>query len=87
MLIKLSTFTAFAAVITLVAAGSAWAQEFKGDCKPFGEKAACETTGWCRWTDKKAITLPNGQQFQPKSFCAFKPGFKAGFKATAEAKQ
>ncbi len=82
VMVRTITTTAFAALFVL--AGSAGAQEFKGDCKPFADKAACDTSGWCRWTDRKPVTLPTGQQFQPKGFCGFRPGFKAGWTETVK---
>lgn len=55
----------------------AHAQEAPKACTVFADAAACSTSGWCRWSDRKAVTLPSGQTVQPKGSCAFKPGLKA----------
>ena len=81
----MTTIRTFAIAALTVLATPAGAQEFKGDCKPYADKPACEASGWCRWTDRKPVTLPTGAQFQPKGFCGFRPGFKAGWKETVSA--
>lgn len=70
--------------LSISAASAQEAPKFAGDCKPFKDAAACQATQWCHWVQpKKAVALPNGQQFTRTASCGFKSGFKAGWKATA----
>lgn len=81
----------FAAVVaTAITATAAAAQDapkqtadFTGDCKAFTKQGevACTASGWCRWTNRKEITLPNGVTFKPEGFCAFKAGHKQAWSA------
>lgn len=75
-----------AAVISSAILGSAVvadanAQEFKGTCTELKAETICAASGWCRWSNRKPVTLPTGQVIQPAGFCAFKPGFKAAYQA------
>lgn len=83
----MSKFFATAAALSigfLALATAASAQDFKGKCTDMkADKAACTASGWCRWTDRKPVLLPNGQNFTPPGYCGFKPGMKAGYQATA----
>lgn len=75
----------------LLSATAAWAQDtgFTGKCTDYRDKGqtACEATQWCRWAARKPITLPNGKQFTPAGYCAFKPKLKDGWKAANAAGQ
>ena len=81
----MSRFLASAFVITsafLALAVSASAAEFNGKCTDFKQQADCAASGWCRWSVRKPITLPNGQVHTPAGYCAFKSGMKEGYAAT-----
>ena len=84
------TRTALIAALVFVATGAA-AQEaqFTGKCTDYRElgKEACVATGWCRWSQRKAVKLPNGTSSAPVGYCAFKRGHKAGYQQTAQQPQ
>lgn len=75
------------AILTLSVTGAS-AQEFSGACTSYkgSGKDACLATQWCRWVDRKPITLPDGNQFTPAGYCAFKPGHKEAW-SQAQAKK
>lgn len=72
------TRIAILAAIALVSSSSAFASEFSGKCTDYKAKGkeACVSTQWCRWSERKAITLPNGKVTPASGFCSFKPGLK-----------
>lgn len=75
----------FLAVAGLLAVAAA--QDFRGDCTALKQsKEACTASGWCRWVEKKPVTLPNGQTFQPAAVCQFKPNHKEAWKQQAASK-
>lgn len=68
---------------TLATVTGAKAQEaFTGECKSYTEAQACTGSGWCSWRVRKAIKTPDGKDFTPKAYCAFKPNMKAAYAAT-----
>ena len=87
------TRSAIAAIAILFSAPVASAQEapapgaqgFNGNCQSYkgAGKDSCVATQWCRWVDRKPVQLPNGQQFTPTGYCAFKPGHRQGFEQAA----
>lgn len=77
---KLIIITALAPFMAYAANSAARAQDataFSGDCKAYAaDKATCDATKWCHFVQRKPVTLPDGQQFTPAAYCAFKAGFK-----------
>lgn len=66
-----------AAGLLAVAAMAQDSKAFSGRCTDYAkDRPTCEGTGWCRFTDRKAVTLPDGKTVQPLATCAFKPGLK-----------
>lgn len=72
----IAPFAAFAAN-SAAKAQEAPKAAFSGQCKDYGaSKEACDATGWCHHVTRKAITLPDGKQFTPAAYCAFRSGYK-----------
>jgi hypothetical protein len=73
-----SAALALYATVNLHTALAQQAVPFAGTCKGMTEQA-CKESGWCRWSVRKPVALPNGQTVTPAAYCGFKSGLKAAY--------
>jgi hypothetical protein len=72
------------AALALSTAAHAQDQTFHGTCTALKTKDVCTATGWCQWTERKPIALPNGQTVQIPATCGFRSNFKKGWELSKQ---